>query len=52
MSIDYEREAVEMKLSGKTWEQIRKALCIRCTDFRAWQNALREKILTYIGDNV
>ena len=45
-----QREAVEMKLSGKNWEQIRKALGIRCTDFGAFQNALRERILTYIGD--
>lgn len=46
---DY-KEAVEMRLSGKNWEQVRKALGIRCTDFRAFQDALREKILTYIGE--
>lgn len=43
-----EKTAVEMRLSGKNWEQVRKALGIRCTDFRAFQNALRERILTYI----
>ncbi len=43
-----EKLAVEMRLSGKSWEEVRKALGIRCIDFRAFQNALREKILTYI----
>lgn len=46
---DY-KEAVEMRLSGKNWEQVRKALGIRTIDFRAFQDALREKILTYIGE--
>ncbi len=46
---DY-KDAVELKLSGMNWEQVRKALGLRIIDFRAFQRALREKILTYIGE--
>lgn len=45
---DNYKVAVEMRLSGKNWEQVRKALGIRCKDFSAFQNTLRERILTYI----